>query len=359
MRKISPVFTVFFVILLSISCTAQYTQETPTFVHVQTPTLVAEAMSTPLEKITTTPVLKPTSASAVPTRILEGIPSNLYLAYLKVDYINVPEIGIISIDDMKYRVLFSGDNVNSTFTVAPSQEKLAFSKFVGVSKYELTLVDFETDQVRGYSIPGCVPSSDVPAWAPDSTEMAISCANNRIAVVSFDSGNLIVKSSLMIDDKDVAIHNPSWSPDGKYLSFYISRPFDARDSSAHGPYLIDMDCYKNSRDCKIKPVALGMEGISRWTPDGFISVASDATIFLFDPTSLKVKKSFVIPLKDTRIMSFAWAPDNQWIAFSAPGYDGEPGTNAVYIMSLLGNSQPILVDGQDGGQVLFWLFIHE
>ena len=359
MRKILLIFTVFFVILLSISCTTQYTQENPTFVHVQTPTSVAEAIPTPLEKITMTPVLKSTSASAVPTRILEGIPSNIYIAYRKVDYINVPEIGIISIDDMKYRVLFSGDNVNSTFTVAPSQEKLAFSKFVGVSKYELTLVDFETDQIRGYSIPGCVPSSDVPAWSPDSMELAISCADNRIAVVSFDGENLIVESSLMIDDKDVAIHNPSWSPDGKHLSFYISRPFDAQDSSAHGPYLIDMDCYKNSSECKIVPIALGVEGLSRWTPDGFIAVANDATIFLFDPTSLKVEKSFAIPLKDTRIMSFAWSPDNQWIAFSAPGYDGGPGINAIYIMSLLDNSQPTLIDGQDGGEVLFWLSIHE
>jgi Tol biopolymer transport system component len=178
-----------------------------------------------------------------------------------------------------------------------------------------------------------------------------------IAVVSIIDNNLIVKSYLTIDDEKAAILDPAWSPNGNFLSFYISRPFDARDSSAHGPYLVNIECYKNSVECKIEPSLLGVEGISHWTPDGFLAVVDKTQIFLFDPITKQVEKTLTVPMKDTRIESFAWSPDNQWIAFAAPGYDGAPGTNAVYVMRLWETNQPILLDGKDGGEVLFWLSI--
>jgi hypothetical protein len=151
-------------------------------------------------------------------------------------------------------------------------------------------------------------------------------------------------------NENMAIWDPFWSPDGKHLSFYISKPLDARDTSAHGPYLADSKCPEDASECKITPASLGVEdiSISKWTPDNMLAVAQENRITLYDPVTRKKVRSIVA---DGLIHSFIWSPDNQWIAYKT----ADQISNLIYILPTSGG-QPSLVS-ENGDDVMFWLQI--
>ena len=68
---------------------------------------------------------------------------------------------------------------------------------------------------------------------------------------------------------------------------------------------------------------------------------------LFDPVTKKIVRSILMPI-DLPISSFAWSPDNQWIAYVT--YDD---SGPIYIMPASGGDSKVL--SENGGEVMFWL----
>jgi Tol biopolymer transport system component len=309
---------------------------------------------TPLKQNTPTSTLTPSpTATETPAGILKNFPTGEYIVYYSMHL----DTRAVSTDGKRKKIIFAAEDGNATCTLSPDNTKIAQSRdFYNESK--TTIFNLYNGLIREIKIPGCSPSDNPPAWSPDGTEMAISCDDNRIAIISVVDDEFSIQSYLMIDD-DVVIYDPAWSPDGNYISFYIFQP-DAFPYSypTSGPYISEIGCYKNNRECKLNPILLRKEGKSRWTPDGFLAVAQETTLFLFDPATKRIEETIDIPLKDSRIESFAWSPDGQWIAFSASWHTSPPGIYTIFIIPSHDSSKPIVVDSTDGDLVLFWLIVN-
>jgi Tol biopolymer transport system component len=356
MKKKYIAFSLLVVILWLTSCSPQHTLPLPGASSTSTPPpLLAEPTLTvtPSKQNTPTPTLTlaPT-ATETPAGIWKNFPTGDYIVYYSVH----PDIRAVSSDGKIKNIIFTED-VNSSYTISPDGTRLAQSIYFDY-KSKLTIFNLHNGLIREITIPGCDPWANYPAWSPDGTEMAISCDDNRIAIISVADDEFPVQSYLVIDE-DVVIYDPAWSPDGNYISFYISRPNEFPYSyAARGPYISEIGCYKNNPECKLNPILLGKEGKSRWTPDGLLAVAQETTLFLFDPASKRIEETIDIPLKDSRIKSFAWSPDGQWIAFSASWHTSPPGIYTIFIIPSHDSSKPIVVDSTDGDLVLFWLIVN-
>lgn len=348
--------SLFVVISFLISCSPHRSLPLPGATSTSTPPqLLTEPTltATPSKQNTPTPTLTsiPTPTEAT-TGILKNFPSGEYIVYYSIH----PDIRAVSTDGKVKKTIFTVD-VNSSYAISPDGTRIAQSAYFDY-KSKLTILNLHTGLTREIKIPGCNPWANSPAWSPDGAEMAISCDDNRIAIISVEEDEFPVQSYLVIDD-DVVIYDPAWSPDGNYISFYISRPNEFPYSyAARGPYISEIGCYKNNLECELNPILLEKEGKSRWTPNGLLAVAQETTLFLFDPASKRIIETIDIPLKDSRIESFAWSPDGQWIAFSASWHTSRPGIYTIFIIPSHDASRPIVVDSTDGDLVLFWMIVN-
>ena len=86
-------------------------------------------------------------------------------------------------------------------------------------------------------------------WSPDGTQIAIPCGDH-ISIVDITDEIAKLVTLLYIENKpDFNVIDPIWSSDGSYLSFYISNPDDAHDSSAQGPFIAIPKCPNDGTEC--------------------------------------------------------------------------------------------------------------
>lgn len=296
---------------------------------------------------------EPPFPTATPN-LVEQLPAGLYIAYVKnrINSSELQDLYLISDSGREYGPLLR--DIEENIAIAPDGETVAYSKFVEYGIYELRILNLKTFKANSFRIPDCYLSDNRTAWSPDSKALAVSCWN-MISKVSLDDGKLSITESLIPANEDDYIANPTWSPNGEYLSFHISKPLDAHDSSAHGPFLIDSKCPQEKSECQIIPFSFSMgmndTPLSHWTPDDMLATVQNNQFNIYDP----IKKTLVRTIKfssKTPILSFVWSPDNQWIAYRSVS---EISTNAIYLLPTSGG-QPALIS-ESGGDVVFWLKI--
>ncbi|MBI5353109.1 MAG: hypothetical protein HZB50_10765 [Chloroflexi bacterium] len=282
--------------------------------------------------------------------LLENLPLGSYIGFVRgesVNYVEIQSIFLMSIDGKEQGMLI--EDIAKNATISPDGSIIAYSNFIDFGIYELTLVDLRTYKAEKFRIPNCYLSDNTSGWSPDGKKLAVSCWDH-IAVVHIDGDTPIIDKTFSLPENGV-ISELSWSPDGKFLSFYVSNPQDARDSSAHGPYLIETQCLDATSQCQIIPSMLGVEetSIAKWTFDNILAVAQKNRISFIDPITRNQISSVVMP-SDTPILSFVISADNEWIIYSSVS---ENSLNALYIIPKSGGEPKLISEA--GGDILFWL----
>ena len=129
--------------------------------------------------------------------------------------------------------------------------------------------------------------------------------------------------------------SPSWSPDGKYISYY---------SDTSGEYEIYL--LENKKGAEPRQLTSGSSAWkydSKWSPDGKYLLYFDRTLQLKLVDSQTGKTTVVTHADRSEIHSYSFSPDSKWIAYDKEGANGL-GAVWVYNLETAQNSQ--LTDDQ-------------
>jgi WD40 repeat protein len=355
-------FIAFWILLLLTGCgrmAASYFTQTPETVSPTKPVTSSPTSTTVLLIETPTPTVATHQGTYTPISapvLMEQLPSGSYIVYLKVetvDNVNTLSLHVLSDHRKDYGMLV--DDVGEHVTLSPDRETITYPDYISSGSndnngfYELALINLKTLETRNFQIPDCDLSGEDSAWSPDGKQMAVSCLGH-ISIVEITGDNLSVVSSFFFAVPETIIFDLSWSPDGKYLSFYSDnlREYD----SEPGPYLFSSKCPQSKPECQITPTSFGVKGftMAKWTPDNLIAAVKDNYIKLFDPITKKVVRTLIIP-NTNYVESFAWSPDNRRVVYSFSGMK----YLETYIISSDGGQPTFL--SEDGDEIMFWLVI--
>lgn len=377
MKRIINCILLLFSILGFAACSASPEAITPTMSG-RTPTALhlLRATATLFDSITPTMTIQPTQLPSPTPSLWSTLQSGLYVVFKRPGKAQdwSMSLSVLSIDGKEYGTLL--DDKFEDVSLSPDGKMIAYPIYVADPNnpsppyYVLRLMDIETNTTHDFTISDCLMYYKIPTWSPDGTQLAYPC-ENHISIIAIAGENVTSISSILPANvkKENEIDRIAWSPDGKYLSFYILKPFMSGPSDPFSieasPYLISSECPDNASTCKVAPTSLGVKGtsISRWTPDNLLAVFhmsgtysdvdgivdyNDSRFNLFDPITKKIVRSIVMPV-DLPISSFAWSPDNKWIVYATYS----DGNGPTYIMPASGGESKVLTE--NGGDIMFWL----
>ena len=155
--------------------------------------------------------------------------------------------------------------VESAGTWSPDGKQFVFTIFAN-GRNKLMLVNVKRGRITGqYEIPG-VPSFSNPAWSPVDDKIAVSgMVEGKNSIYLFD---LKTKQTTQLINDNYSYFIPSWSSDGKYLTFgtdkplIYGQPIDPKGSTNIG--VINME----NKAMKIYPIFPGATNLNpEFSPD--------------------------------------------------------------------------------------------
>ncbi len=175
-------------------------------------------------------------------------------------------------------------------------------------------------------------------WAPDSKRLVMGCPiNDALSQIPLEDTNNIpnVVSSLFVYSLEdhsmhritnniypIALVNPSWSPDGKWIAYgeeVLNSP-----SNHFGLHIIDTKCLSSSTPCWRDEIGTDLDGPFTWSPDSqFVAGIYQRIINDKDIFEVRVYKiNNGLPLLSSKypigaqMYLIAWSPDGKQIAVS-------------------------------------------
>jgi len=172
-------------------------------------------------------------------------------------------------------------------------------------------------------------NSRLIAWSPDGAQLVAPVDVGQYALVNADGTNPRLFNGLF----------PTWSPDGRYLAYFVEVPGDG-GSSSFGPqqYTIGLLDTRTSQIRRLSNVPLLNTEALAWSPDGrylaysafpssYISEQGDA-VMLVRPDGSGSKK--VAEWNSAQVQQIVWSPDSAKMAVALQGYE----------INQLGNARP-------------------
>ena len=239
---------------------------------------------------------------------------------------------------------------------SPDGEKIAFERWDAGSGY-LHVMDADGSNLRQVMF-GLENWGGNPSWSPDGEQIAFYKVDRKsdedeygeplIFVIDADGTDLRKLTNHVLPPyTDGFVQHPSWSPDGKQITYVVRRSFPNGDyiDNASGIFVMDAD----GTDSRQVTATNTFYAEPSWSPDGKQIVFTDRDrlsndagchIYVMNPDG-----SNVIQL--TNGISPSWSPDGKQIAFVSDR-DGDP---EIFLMDSDGSN--VISTNQRGGQPAF------
>jgi WD40 repeat protein len=177
--------------------------------------------------------------------------------------------------------------------------------------------------------PGIYGAAGSPlVWSPDGSQLAFYEGNypfQQINVINTDGSNRRV----LTPDPDFQIYRSqlAWSPDGTAIAFY--QPSDPPHSNQEAVSLINLD--SGELEVLTRP---GFYNALSWSPDGQQLALASGTQFeqqaMFVLNLVSRDFTVLTPQPFQNVLTSAWSPAGDWIAFSATPLGDELGRQMLY-----------------------------
>ncbi len=181
----------------------------------------------------------------------------------------------------------------------------------GSNPHQIPAIALRTDIFMQPAGAGLSPSSRLVSWSPDGRQLVAPVGVGRYALVNADGSSPRLFNGFL----------PVWSPDGRYLAYYVSDP-DNQDVSqsfdrpAYTLELLDTQTFQTRQPGHLP--ALNAEALA-WSPDGRFLAASafQAGRYRSEP----LDSVLLVPLDGSRpkmlarwvsgrVQQIAWSPDS-------------------------------------------------
>ncbi len=215
--------------------------------------------------------------------------------------------------------------------------QLVFEK--GGNIFKMNLENGATEKIIviiNFDNPNLVPyfknvSSDIHSYTISPTgKRALFDARGDIFSVPAENG--VIEN--LTQTQGIREIYPSWSPDGKYISYY---------SDATGEYEIYL--LENKKDAKPQQLTTGSTAWkydSEWSPDSKYLLYSDRTLQL-KLFNVETKTETVVDhATENEFRSYVFSPDSKWIAYEKQDPNGH---SAIWVYNIPESKKIRLTDG--------------
>lgn len=188
-----------------------------------------------------------------------------------------------------------------------------------------------------------LPESANIAYGPDSLCLAVR-DDSRLHPYVYLEDLKTGKSELLVPEEAFM---PSWSPDGRYIALFISRP----PSSPGGGYTSFLSIIELASRRRIVP-AIPTTSTVKWAPDSQSLLAStssrgDRGTRLYNVLMPDGSVSLLDTTGEADDYDFDWSPNQKWIVASRPNgnmHYGDVITSEVWIISRSGDMKCKVLD---------------
>jgi hypothetical protein len=206
-----------------------------------------------------------------------------------------------------------------------------------------------------------------PSWSPNSDYLAATC--REIVAFSFTDGVWKPSRKIPLPDdftelpanlvKSIQVISPSWSADGKSITYYVMFPALPPEDSVLGPYISSTSCLFEETPCQTYELDIGeihpWPILQRLQTSDKLAIYSysknQSNLYLFDVESAQMVET--ISLADYYLIdSFAFSPSEEFLAF-------KPSTDSAFIMDLNQKTTSKITASipNEGLEVLFWITV--
>jgi len=343
------------VIFLSTSCSVHGTSKLPTDTQSvisttvrSTETIEFGGISTPIPTIEEIQlVVTPTTTPTPP--IISILSTGQYLLFSANDGLDNDGYGVYSIfvasieGDILGRVIEGYQNG----VISPESEILLVKE-----NQSIDMINLLTGEVS--SIPDmedCAPFS----WSPDEDSILLACRNDdyisNVYLYSFDDISKIRLSNCTGSPSYCSY--PSWSPDGKWISFVQGEGRSGVAPPTDGIYVVDTECLLDPPTCPPKAFQVTRNRYEEysWAPDGS-SIAlsySGGQIGILEIPSGNLKIIRMENDLSRNISKFSWSPDGNWLAFEY--------VHGIVLLSTIDDEIIKIHEGGGGKKIIGWISV--
>jgi Tol biopolymer transport system component len=242
------------------------------------------------------------------------------------------------------------DNLQSDLYISPDATQVAYV----ADQHIYTLGTDGTPPQQVTQTAGVYGAAGSPlAWSPDGGQIAFYEGEypfQRINVINLDGTNRRV----LTPEPDFQIYHSHlvWSPDGGTIAFY--QPSNPPDSNQEIIKTVDLS--SGTIATLTRP---GFYNALSWSPDSrYLAFTSGSqferqTMFVYDLAS----GDFTVLTPDPfqNVLTSAWSPDGNWIAFTATPIGDELGTQILYTVRADGSGLAALTSPDEYVYPFAWI----